>query len=170
MRSIGPMLAVALMLGSAAAGRAQVADAPCAPPAELAGWMSRHPVVAATHAGGDQMPVLAIGDAVDLALAPVGKVGLAAPLGRAAAEGDRAGLVSFRVALSGTYRIALGGHAWIDVVATGVKPLPSVAHGPGPACAGVAKHVDFQLEPGVYVLQLSAADADHLPVMIARLP
>lgn len=164
MRSIG--FAAMLVLG---ATRAIAQDAPCAPPSELSGWTTRHPVTAATRLGGDAPPELRIGDAVDLALAPIGQLSLAAPLGKTPSPDDRGGLITFRVTLSGVYRIALGGHAWIDVV-KGTHPLMSSDHTPGPQCAGIVKKVDFRLEPGVYLLQLSAAESDTLPVMIARVP
>jgi hypothetical protein len=164
MRSIG--LAAMLVLGVTPA---MAQDAPCAPPAELSGWTTRHPVTAAIRLGGNAPPELRLGDAVDLALAPIGQLSLAAPLGKPPSADDRGGMAVFRIALSGTYRIAIGGHAWIDVV-KGTHPLMSADHTPGPQCAGIAKKVDFRLEPGSYILQLSAAESDMLPVMIVQVP
>ena len=73
----------------------------------------------------------------------------------------------FQVARAGTYRVALGTSAWIDVVRAG-RALPSQAHGHGPACTGIRKIVDFRLTPGRYVLQLSGTMATTLPVLIGR--
>lgn len=70
---------------------------------------------------------------------------------------------------AGTYRVALGAPAWIDLLADG-EPLASTGHGHGPACTGVAKTVDFRLQPGRYVLQLSGASQAETTVMAARLP
>ena len=162
------MLAAMLIGGPADAGVAQPMP-PCVVPAELAGWGQRHPLAAATRLAGDPAPELVPGEAVDLALAPIDKLILATPLSKPQQPGDQGGMVRFRVALSGTYRIALGRHGWIDVLQGG-KPVASVAHAPGQDCASVAKRVDFTLAPGSYVLQLSASADASMPLMIARLP
>lgn len=130
---------------------------PCAPPAEFAHWGQRHAVAAATRIGGEHVPELVLDDSVDLALAPIGSLVLAVPLGKPMQPGDHGGIVRFRATMTGTYRIALGGRAWIDVAR-------------GPACAGIAKLVDFQLVPGDYTIQLSAAVDPAVRIAIARLP
>jgi hypothetical protein len=163
LRSIG--VALALTLGTTTVARAQ----DCSPPPELAGWHQRTQAVAQHRIGGDPAPELAIGSAVDLALAPAGDVLFAAPLGRPVAGGDHGGLARFTVALSGTYRIALGAGGWIDVVRAG-KPVASIAHQHGQACTGIVKMVDFDLAPGPYLLQLSSVSAGSVLVMIVRLP
>jgi hypothetical protein len=166
MRSVGTMVVGLALFGVSAA----VAQAgPCIAPRELAGWGQRHGVSAAAHIGGNPVSDLSVGEAVDLALRPIDKVAVIAPLGKGPGPDDRGGIVTFRAALSGTYRVALGGQAWIDV-AQGQTPLASVAHAPGPACMGIAKMVDFRLEAGSYILQITAAQSDTIPVMIARLP
>ena len=71
--------------------------------------------------------------------------------------------------MSGTYRIALGARAWIDV-AHGAAPLASIGHAMGERCAGIAKTVDFALAPGVYTIQLSAAADAVVPIAIKELP
>jgi hypothetical protein len=67
----------------------------------------------------------------------------------------------------GTYRVALGQKAWIDVV-RGRAGVASSAHAMGPRCTGVAKLVDFPLRPGRYVMQLTGAPAPTLPATIVR--
>jgi hypothetical protein len=166
MRAIGAMLVGLAALGASAA---IAQDAACPVPSEFAHWAQRHAVTAATHIGGNPVPDLSVGEAVDLALRPIDKVAVVAPLGKAPGLDDRGGIVTFRAALSGTYRIALGGHAWIDV-AKGQTPLVSIAHSAGPQCAGIAKKVDFRLDAGTYILQISAAAGDSIPVMIVRVP
>ncbi|WBO22368.1 homogentisate 1,2-dioxygenase [Sphingomonas abietis] len=169
MRVIGAMAATMLAIGMALPAIAQTMPERCALPHELAGWSQRHAVAAAGHFGGNPVPLLSVGEAVDLALVPLDRLAPVVPLGKAPGPDDKGGLVTFRAALSGTYRIALGGHGWIDV-AKGQTPLASIAHSPGPQCAGIAKTVDFQLAAGTYILQISAVEGDSIPVMIARLP
>ena len=142
---------------------------PAPPPPELRGWAQRQPLAAGTRKGGDETPLLMIGQAADVSLRPAETVFFASQLGKAVAPGDQGGLIAFRVGLTGTYRVALGAGAWVDVVRSG-KVVTSVAHGHGPACTGIHKTVDFDLAPGDYLLQLSAAHAPTLPVLIARLP
>jgi hypothetical protein len=69
----------------------------------------------------------------------------------------------------GTYRIALGAGPWIDVLKDG-KPVVSSAHSPGPSCSTVRKVVDFPLQPGRYVLQVSAAADPRLGIVVVARP
>lgn len=77
------------------------------------------------------------------------------------------GTLTLTVTAAGTYRIALGGRAWIDLVQSGT-PLVSSAHGHGPACSGIHKIVDFRLEPGSYAVQLSGSVEDTVTLMVAK--
>ncbi|MES3081389.1 hypothetical protein [Sphingomonas faeni] len=77
-------------------------------------------------------------------------------------------MVRFDVAKAGTYRVALGGAAWIDVVQSG-KVLTSAAHAHGPACSPVKKMVDFVLPAGRYALQLSGAKTAELFVSVTTI-
>lgn len=80
-----------------------------------------------------------------------------------------AGVFSFNAAQAGRYRVALGAGAWVDVVA-GTQALPSVAHAHGAECSPVRKMVDFDLEPGRYLLQIVGNERPDLPMMVVRLP
>lgn len=134
-------------------------------PPELSAWSTRTALSAGTNTR--TAPVIVVGRGVDLRLSPADGVATAVPAARPAEGGDTAGLALFQVTRGGTYRVALGGAAWIDVVRAG-RTLPSVAHGHGPICTGIRKIVDFRLTPGRYVLQLSGSAAAALPVLIAR--
>lgn len=134
-------------------------------PAELAGWSTRAPLVAGT--APRNAPVLLVGRGADVSLAPGDQLQPVAAPGRAPEAGTSGGLLMFQVARAGTYRVALGGPAWIDVVRRG-RALASTGHGHGPACTGIRKIVDFRLAPGRYVLQLTGSVATSLPVLIGR--
>ncbi|WP_294191851.1 homogentisate 1,2-dioxygenase [uncultured Sphingomonas sp.] len=135
-------------------------------PAELSHWSMRSPLTAGN--APRNAPVLAIGRAADLRLAPLGEVQPRIAPGRTPAPGSYAGLAMFQVTRPGTYRVALGQKAWIDVI-RGRAGVPSSAHTMGPRCTGVAKLVDFQLRPGRYVLQLTGAPSQTLPATIVRM-
>jgi hypothetical protein len=46
----------------------------------------------------------------------------------------------------------------------------SGAHAPGPACSGIRKTVQFSLQPGRHVIQLSANGDPTIAVLISRAP
>jgi len=147
---------LALML-QAAPAPAPVCTATVAPPAGLEAWT---PVPAIAKGP------IAIGKGAALQLQPVDTVAFAPMPSRAPKPGSFGGSYRFEVTTAGTYRIALGAAAWIDVIRDG-KSLASVAHTEGPACSGIRKIVDFTLAPGRYTLQLSGAKEVPMRVLIA---
>ncbi|HEX4272840.1 MAG TPA: hypothetical protein VHZ32_15725, partial [Rhizomicrobium sp.] len=62
-----------------------------------------------------------------------------------------------------------GAGPWIDVLKDGAA-VTSGVHGPGPACSGIRKTVQFPLQPGRYVIQISANAGDSVPVMVSLVP
>ncbi|MEH3047056.1 hypothetical protein [Sphingomonas adhaesiva] len=170
MRFLLPFLPLLLLPATLAAAQDAATDPRCATvrpaiPVELARWSQRTALAAGTSTRS--APVLVIGQATDLRLAPVERVTVAAQPGRTTDAGGTAGLALFQVARAGTYRVALGEAAWIDVIRAG-RALPSRAHGHGPMCSGIRKIVDFRLVPGRYVLQIAGTQSGAVPVMIAR--
>ena len=83
------------------------------------------------------------------------------------AAGTFGGLFAFSVTEAGVYRVALGAGAWIDVAKDG-GAVRSSAHGHGPDCTGIRKFVDFPLQPGRYILQVSGAPAAELALMVTK--
>ncbi|HUO01769.1 MAG TPA: hypothetical protein VMU31_03245, partial [Rhizomicrobium sp.] len=77
------------------------------------------------------------------------------------------GLLSVTIDKPGTYQVNLSSGAWIDLVRDG-KSVLSTAHAPGPACTGIRKTVQFPLQPGRYVLQISAESNTTMLVMVSR--
>jgi len=144
------------------------AGAPTLPP-ELAGWASRELVNASTDATGAASSPLLIGHAAEAALKPSGAVQFAATPGKAVEGESHAGILAFTVEAAGSYRVALGSSAWVDVVRDG-SALASTTHGHGPQCSGVRKMVDFSLMPGTYLLQIAGSEKPSIAVMVARLP
>ncbi|WP_156818867.1 homogentisate 1,2-dioxygenase [Sphingomonas sp. Mn802worker] len=166
----GIAAAVGLSHPAAAAMQDPATDPVCANvrvafPAELSHWSMRTPLTAG-HAPRNA-PVLAIGRAADLRLAPLANVQPRIAPAKVPAPGSYAGLVMFQVIRPGTYRVALGQKAWIDVI-RGRAGVASSAHTMGPRCTGVAKLVDFPLRPGRYVLQLTGAPTQTVAATIVR--
>lgn len=165
---------VAFLLPLTLSAAAQ-ADAPAepactaavAPGGELAPWTSPQPLAA----GGDarRLPALAVGQAAEVTLLPTLDVRYPLRPAKPGGSVSYGGLIGVDVPQNGTYRVALGTAAWIDLVRNGAA-VASVAHGHGPDCTGVRKMVDFPLSAGRYVLQIGANGTPKITVLVARLP
>lgn len=163
------VMLVALAAPAAAQSATQAAEAPCPArtplPSDLSGWDDQTPVSAGTRPGDGA--TIAVGKAARVSLV----AGKHLALSPAPAKGDGAGsggTLSLPITKAGTYRVALSGGAWIDLVQAG-KSVDSTSHGHGPRCTGVRKMVDFALVPGNYVIQLSGSDSDTIGLMVAAL-
>ncbi|ONF96394.1 hypothetical protein [Sphingomonas jeddahensis] len=132
-------------------------------PPELSGWSEQAPVAAGITAGGGASVVP--GQAVLVSLHPANLLTLRPAPQAVTANG---GTLTLTIDAPGTYRVALGGKAWVDLVRDG-KALSAAAHGHGPKCTGVRKMVDFALTAGSYTIQLSGSEASSLALMVARL-
>ena len=161
-------LAAALLPGAAHAQEVVcVMAAP--PPPELAGWAARTPLPAARDAKGLRRAALVPGAAIDAALLPTPDVHYVVRPEKPGGSVSYGGLYALVISRPGTYRVALGAGAWIDLL-KGKKAVVSTAHGHGPDCSGIRKMVDFPLARGRYVLQIAANGEAALPVMVALLP
>ncbi|MEH0197007.1 homogentisate 1,2-dioxygenase [Caulobacter sp. CCNWLY153] len=169
------ILAAGLALTAPAALAQTQPDAACAPgveaglPPELAGWTAKSPLTAATSVADLPKAVLAPGLAYAAALSPTPEVAYAVQPEKPGGTVSKGGLFSLKVETAGSYVIALGTGAWIDVLKDGAAQR-SIAHGRGPACSTVRKMVTFDLAPGDYLIQISANAQAELPIMVARKP
>jgi len=169
------LVGLGLAIAAAGAGAsAQTSDAPAcavavAPPPGLEGWTTRTPLTAAADAARLDAAMLIPGKAVDAALARTPEVRYVTRPEKPGGSVSHGGLFAFDVTQAGTYRVALGAGAWIDVL-DGGKAVVSTSHGHGPDCSGIRKMVDFPLQPGRYVLQIGGNGTPDLSVMVARLP
>lgn len=160
------------MLVAAAPSTPAVTECPAggaALPAAYSAWASPQTLAAATGGAGASAAKFAAGQAVDVHLHPDGKVTyltLPKGAGEAASFG---GLASFEVTQAGMYRVALGDFAWVDIDRGG-KPLTPAAFGHGPECTAVKKVVDYQLEPGRYVIEISGEKVPDLRLLILPRP
>jgi hypothetical protein len=136
-------------------------------PPELASFAAPVPLNAGKKA--DRLAVLTIGQAIDGALVPTPDIKYPLRPEKPGGSVSYGGLFGFTIEQSGTYRVALGAGAWIDVVKDG-RAIESSAHGHGPDCSAVRKMVDFTLEPGSYILQIAANGQATLPLLVTRLP
>ena len=173
MRPTVLLLALPMLIAAQAAPSPAPAPAPCptpaAPlPASLAAWTSGPSLAAATDKTSLVQAKLAINKRTEGMLAATDTVRFLHIPGKPGEPLSKGGMFSFRVAVPGTYRVALGTAAWIDVLKKSGTPLVSVAHDHGPACSGVRKTVDFTLGLGGYVLQIEGSKDAVAPVLITR--
>ncbi|WEK01827.1 MAG: homogentisate 1,2-dioxygenase [Candidatus Sphingomonas phytovorans] len=138
-------------------------------PPELAGWPSRKPMAAAVDSASLANTTLAPGAAVDLALTPTPAVTYVLRPSRPGGSVSHGGMATVTIGEAGTFRVAIGSAAWLDIVRDGAS-LESVGHGHGPACSGIRKMVDFALKPGSYILQIVGNGSATLPLAIVKLP
>lgn len=164
----------AALLASGAAGAQEMQAAPkctemVAPPPALSGWTSKQDVKSALKADGLSQAALTIDHGANVSLHPTREVSYVTQPDKPGGSVASGGLLSVSIAAAGTYQVNLSSGAWIDLLQDG-KPVLSTAHAPGPACTGIRKTVQFPLQPGRYVLQLSANADPVIQVMVSRVP
>lgn len=172
MRSTILLLALPVLIAAQAAPAP--VPAPCPTPAaplppSLAGWKPGLSLAAATDKTSLVQAKLVIGTRVEGMLVPTDSVRFLHAPGKPGEPLSKGGMFSLRIAVPGTYRVALGTGAWIDVVRNG-EALVSVAHAMGAACSGLRKTVDFKLRPGAYILQIEGSKDAVAPLLVTRLP
>jgi hypothetical protein len=138
-------------------------------PADLTGWSAKAPMAAATKASGLSKAMLSTGQGVEATLPLTPDVTFVTQPEKPGGTVSHGGMFGLNIDKAGTYVIALSSGAWIDVLKDG-KPLVSTAHARGPECSTLRKMVDFPLQPGRYVLQVSANADPTLRLMLARRP
>lgn len=149
------------------ASAAPACTAPVAPTGALAPWAAPTALTASGDPG--RLAPVAIGQAVNLTLLPTPEVKYALRPEKPGGSVSYGGMIVISAPQAGTYRVALGSGAWIDVLKGGTA-LASIAHGHGPDCTGVRKMVDFALQPGQYTIQIAASATPQIKLLVARLP
>ena len=134
-------------------------------PVDLAGWAEPQSARAANTAEMASAVNLIVGQAFDLELHPTPSITYTVPSARPGGAASSSGIATFRIDTAGAYRVVAENAVWLDVVLDG-QALKAINHSHGPACSGIRKMVDFQLEPGVYILQLVGSVTPHLRVMV----
>ena len=141
-------------------------DAVVPPPPALAGWSSKADVAAAAKADDLSTAGLTVNRAATVALHPTREISFITQPDKPGGSVAHGGLLAIAIDKAGTYQVNLSTGAWIDLVKDG-KSVLSTAHAPGPACTGIRKTVQFPLQPGKYVLQISANADPTIAVMIS---
>ncbi|MFC4257268.1 hypothetical protein GRI97_16755 [Altererythrobacter xixiisoli] len=163
-------LAVPVSAQQAAAEHACPAGASVELPADLAGWNAPQPLTAAKDAAGLDAAQLALGQAADATLIRTAEVEYPVRPERPGGSVSFGGLFRFDVAEAGTYRVAIGSAAWIDVLSPANERVQSGKFGHGPECSGIRKMVEFALTPGTHTLLIAANGQAQMAVLIDRLP
>lgn len=138
-------------------------------PAALAGWTDKASLDAAGSAAGLSSAMLTPGKAVTANLRHTREVQYVVQPEKPGGTVAYGGLLMLSVKDGGTYQVNLNSGAWIDLLKDGAA-VQSGAHAPGPACSGIRKTVQFPLQPGRYVIQLSANADPAIAVLVSRVP
>jgi hypothetical protein len=138
-------------------------------PPEMVGWSMKTDLPAAPGAAGLGKAELAIGRAVNATLLHTPDVSYPSQPEKPGGSVSYGGLLGFSVKEAGNYRVGLSTGAWIDVVED-KNSAQSTGHSRGPACSTLRKIVDFSLQPGRYILQVSANADPTVTVMVWRRP
>jgi hypothetical protein len=127
------------------------------------------PLAAGTDA--QSAPLVQLNRLYELKLAPQDKVTFAAAPGkRMPNPGSHAGVVTFKLPASGSYRVAIDMPFWIDVVANGALVTAKDFQGQH-GCSAPHKIVEFDLAgTRPLILQLSNAAPDSVRVTITATP
>lgn len=163
--AVGAFAALPLSAQEAAAPACK--EGVVAPSEELSSWASSTPLVAAASPATSVRTRLVVGRAARLALSPTPQVRYLLSPEKPGGSSSYGGLVRVDISEAGTYRVALGSAAWVDLVSAG-KAMTSSAHGHGPDCTGIRKMVDFPLTPGRYTLQVAGSSEPQITVMMVR--
>lgn len=172
-RYFRPLLASAIALSFptlASAADTPKCTTPVAPTGELSSWPQQTPLAATGTMPGLPSATLVVGKAALVTLLPTPQVKYPLRPEKPGGSVSYGGLLGFDVAEAGTYRVALGTGAWIDVVGDDGKAIASTGHGHGPDCTGIRKVVDFPLAPGSHTLQIAASASPEIGLLVVRLP
>jgi hypothetical protein len=166
--------AMCLVFASGVAGAQEMAgmDQNCTTvnttlPRALSGWAKKGTLGAAADAAKLNAAALPLAQGVQVVLHPTREVHYITQPEKPGGSVAHGGMVSFSIKTAGNYQVSLSSGAWIDVLKDGVAQ-PSVAHAPGPKCSPIRKTVVFSLQPGSYVLQLSANAGPQMTLMVSR--
>ncbi len=138
------------------------------PPA-LAAWPPKIDLISAVDAAHLSTATIRLGEAAQVALHSARDISFPVQPEKPSGPAAEGGLLTFMIDRAGVYRLALSSGAWIDVIKD-AQPQPSIAHAHGPACSTIRKMVDFSLEPGRYVLQVSGGTVAEIGVLLAGAP
>jgi hypothetical protein len=137
-------------------------------PIELNAWKSLSYVGAAKSAAELSTATLEVGKASYVGLNNTPKVKYVVRPMNEGGSVSYGGIFQIDIKESGIYRVALGNASWIDVTKDG-KVAQSIAHNEGPKNSGIRKMVDYNLESGTYVVQLSAGADSSSAILVTKI-
>ena len=82
-------------------------------------------------------------------------------------DNAHAGLLVVRIPGAGKWRVGLSGSAWIDVIGTDGKPVASAGHGHMAPCTTLKKVVEFDLQAGDHLIQISGNPGPALKLLVS---
>ena len=168
------LIALAAALVAAPAVAQQGAAPACASidaklPADLADWNAKAALASATGSADLAKATVTVGKGYEADLPQTPKISYPVQPEKPGGSVSHGGLFEFTVETAGSYTVALGAPAWIDIVENG-KTVRPTSFNQGAPCTSIRKMVVFPLQPGKHVLQVSANADPTLKIMVARKP
>ena len=165
-----------LLLWLAAPLSAQHLPADCASvsdanlPPGFAPWAGQGTEMAAADGTTDAVPGLAPDTAATIRLHNQRLVRFRQQPGQSRMPQDpHAGILAVEIPSAGRWRVSASTPVWIDMVAS-AGVVPSAAHGRMAPCTTIRKVVEFDLQPGRHLIQLSGNPGPQLRLMVSRAP
>jgi hypothetical protein len=136
-------------------------------PADLADWNGKAAIGSAPGAEHLGHAALTLGKGYEAGLLNTPKISYPVQPEKPGGSVAHGGLFEFTVETAGSYMVALGAAAWIDVIENG-KAVKPASFGHGPECTSIRKMVVFALEPGKHTLQISANADPKMKILVAK--
>jgi hypothetical protein len=137
-------------------------------PLELNAWKSLSYVNAAKNTDELANAVLTLNTASFVELHNTPKVTYAIRAEKEGGTVSYGGIFQIEIKEKGIYRIALANASWVDVIKD-LQPAKSIAHKGGPENTGIHKMLDYSLEAGVYIIQLSAGGDSTTALLVSKI-
>lgn len=137
-------------------------------PLELNAWKSLSYVNAAKNS--DELPnaILTLNTASFVGLHNTPKVTYVSRPVKEGGTVSYGGIFQIEIKEKGIYRIAMGNPSWVDVIKD-AELAKSIAHKGGPENTGIHKMLDYSLEAGVYIIQLSAGGDSTTALLVSKI-
>lgn len=119
--------------------------------------------------GARDAALLTPGVPVTALLHPAEQLAFALAPARKPATGSQGGLFAVDVGQAGAWRVSINSRAWVDVVRDG-KAVASAAHAHPEGCSFFSKQVEFTLQPGRTLIQISSNPEPTVAIMVEKLP
>ncbi|CAK7193221.1 hypothetical protein COMNV_01435 [Commensalibacter sp. Nvir] len=128
-------------------------------------WQSPVPQAAVQQDQLLNQATIVVNKAYSITLKPKDSVHFIVKPARLAGNASYAGMLQFNIAQKGIYRFVMDSKPWVEIVGNH-KKTAMAHHQCGKQCNGIMKAIDFALDPGQYILEISGNGEPTVKLMI----